>query len=181
MNADWSKMLAPSAGWRPSLLRELEVTTAAAAAPAERHEPAFLQELAVAPPLKKWPLLLAHVAEQAGKVLGLDPAGLDSRQGLRDLGLDSLMALELRNRLQRTAGASLRSTLAFDYPTIDAIARHLAADVLEIELESAAHPAAEPPVPAESADTSDLLMEIENLSDEEVEKLFALRTAGPGA
>ena len=35
------------------------------------------------------------------------------------------MALEIRNRLQRSFGQPLRSTLAFDYPTIDAVARHL--------------------------------------------------------
>jgi acyl carrier protein len=143
--------------------------------------PAFMQELADAPPLKKWPLLLTHVAEQAGRVLGLDPSVLDARQGLRDLGLDSLMALELRNRLQRSVGRSLRSTLAFDYPTIDAIARHISVDVLELETETAGAPGASPAgtEPA-GADVADLLLDIENLSDEQVEKLFASRVTGPG-
>jgi acyl carrier protein len=185
LNADWSKLLAPSAGWRPALLRDLEpaaVTAAAttSAAP-EAARPSFMEELAAAPGLKKWPVLLAHVADQAGRVLGLDPAGLDARQGLRDLGLDSLMALELRNRLQRSVGRSLRSTLAFDYPTIDAIAKHLAVDVLELELESPAGAAPAPAVEPNAAGVGDLLMDIENLSDEEVDKLFASRVTGPGA
>jgi myxalamid-type polyketide synthase MxaB len=183
INADWTKLLAPSAGWRPALLRNLEPSATAmttAAAPAEAERPSFMQELEAAPALKKWPLLIAHVAEQAGRVLGLDPSALDARQGLRDLGLDSLMALELRNRLQRSVGRSLRSTLAFDYPTIDAIARHVADDVLELEMESVA--AASTAAPAESAaGVGDLLLDIENLSDEEVDKLFASRVTGPGA
>ena len=181
VNADWSKLLAPSVGWRPALLRDLEPAQPATAAAAAAR-PAFLQELEDAPPLKKWPLLLTHVAEQAGRVLGLDPSVLDARQGLRDLGLDSLMALELRNRLQRSVGRSLRSTLAFDYPTIDAIARHIAVDVLALETESAAAPAPDAAGPdAAGAGVSDLLLDIENLSDEQVEKLFASRVAGPGA
>jgi SAM-dependent methyltransferase/short-subunit dehydrogenase/acyl carrier protein len=183
VNADWSKLLAPSAGWRPALLRDLQPAGApvSAATPAAPVRPSFTQELEDAPPLKKWPLLLAHVAEQAGRVLGLDPSALDARQGLRDLGLDSLMALELRNRLQRSVGRSLRSTLAFDYPTIDAIARHIAVDVLELQMESAA--TATPAAGAESnaAGVGDLLLDIENLSDEEVDKLFASRVTGPNA
>ena len=179
MNADWSRMLAPSVGSRPPLVRDLDVTREATPAPAHPAQRPLRQELAEAPALKKWPLLLAHVAEQAGRVLGLDAAELGPRQGLRDLGLDSLMALELRNRLQRSMDAPLRSTLAFDFPTIDAIARHLAADVLHIDMEGPAPP--EPPAAADSGNASDLLMEIENLSDDEVDKLFALRAAGPGA
>jgi myxalamid-type polyketide synthase MxaC len=138
-----------------------------AAAPEAAAGPTFVQQLEDAPPLKRWPLLVAHVAAVAGKVLGLDPSEIDARQGLRDIGLDSLMALELRNRLQRSIDRPLRSTLAFDFPTIDTIARHLADDILQLAENNVQTG------PPPSADAADLLMQIEQLSDDEVERLFA--------
>jgi acyl transferase domain-containing protein/acyl carrier protein len=52
--------------------------------------------------------------------------------GLFDLGMDSLMAVELQNRLQRAVGRTLPATLAMDYPTIDGIAGYLLVDVLSL-------------------------------------------------
>jgi polyketide synthase 12/myxalamid-type polyketide synthase MxaF len=137
--------------------------------------------LGAAPGMNLGRRLVQQVADSAGRVLGRAPGGLDGGLGVRYLGLDSLMALELRNRLQRSVGRGLRSTLAFDYPTIDAIAKHLAIDVLALELESAsAAPAAL--VESSGGGAGDLLLDdIENLSDEEVERLFASRATGSGA
>ena len=132
-------------------------------------------QLDAAPAHQRWPLLLEHVSEQASQVLGLDPSAiLDPQQGLRDLGLDSLMALEIRNRLQRSLGQSLRSTLAFDYPTIDAVARHLATDVLALDIGGrVAAKADNGAIHSLAIEADDLLMQIEQLSDEQAEQLLA--------
>ena len=42
-----------------------------------------------------------------------------------DLGMDSLMAVELQRRLEHSMGCSLRSTLMFDYPTVESLAAYL--------------------------------------------------------
>ena len=67
--------------------------------------------------------LKKFVAERALLVLGLDRSmRLDPRTPLRDLGLDSLMTLELRNRLEADYGLRLSATLVWNYPTIAALA-----------------------------------------------------------
>jgi acyl carrier protein len=79
-----------------------------------------------APAAQRRSLVLAHIAEQALNVLGLSPATeLDPRAPLKDAGLDSLMAVELRNALTRSIGQSLPATLLFDYPSLEALATHL--------------------------------------------------------
>jgi len=71
-------------------------------------------------------LVIAHLREQSLQVLGLDPAAaLDDSTPLKDAGLDSLMAVELRNALTRSVCRSLPATLLFDYPTLEKLAEYL--------------------------------------------------------
>lgn len=74
--------------------------------------------------------LESWLQQQVQEVVGLAvPPRPD--KSLFDLGIDSLKAVELTNRLQRhlRPGLSLPSTLAFDYPTISRLAQHLAEQV----------------------------------------------------
>ncbi|MDI5968593.1 SDR family NAD(P)-dependent oxidoreductase [Streptomyces sp. SL13] len=71
-------------------------------------------------------LVRARVAEVVGRT---DPAAIDPDRPLRELGFDSLMSVELRNKLSEAAGIRLASTMVFDYPTPLLLAGHL-----EVEL-----------------------------------------------
>ncbi|MEO1132297.1 MAG: type I polyketide synthase, partial [Cyanobacteria bacterium J06639_1] len=111
---------------------------AAEAAPEPAQKSALLEQLECAGEGDRLTMVVAHVREQLARVLGLaSPEGIGTRDRLFDLGLDSLMAVELKNRMESSFGCTLRPTLMFDYPTIEALAQYLATEVLPPPVNSA--------------------------------------------
>ena len=103
------------------------------------------QHIVAAPAARRADLLREHVRGEVVSVLGLPPGHLiEPQQGFFDLGMDSLMAVELRNRLQSGLGlTALPATLIFDYPTLDALVSFLSRELLD-ELPVVVAPPARP-------------------------------------
>ncbi len=133
----------------------------------------ILSRLEQTPPSNRRRVLVTLMGEQARKALGLDPSfELDIHQPLNELGLNSLMALELRNALNLSLGRPLPATVLFDHPTIEGLSNYLADEVLHLpvaENRPASHALAGPAV--EEQDEIDT--EIKELSSDELEALVA--------
>jgi NADP-dependent 3-hydroxy acid dehydrogenase YdfG len=160
-----------------ALLREASRGSAAPQAPAAVSIRASLEE---APPSRRRRgLLESYIQQQVAHVLKLAPSRVELNRAFRTLGLDSLMGLELRNRLEAGTGTSLPATLVWNHPTVALLTTELARR-MGIALDDSGEQAA----PERSADTLEmanadvreieaLLENIEDLSDEQARRLLA--------
>ncbi|MFD6556291.1 SDR family NAD(P)-dependent oxidoreductase, partial [Streptomyces sp. NPDC058398] len=100
--------------------------------------------------------VLALVREEASRALGLPSAeSVRPDQPLRELGMDSVTAVELRNRIGTRIGARLPATLLFDHPTAARLSAHLLTTALATAGRPARRGAPGPGSPAAPAVTSD--------------------------
>jgi acyl carrier protein len=129
---------------------------------------AIWQRLKAAPSSEQQHLLATHVQEQALKILGMKTP-IDPGQPLQELGLDSLMAVELRNALAISLEQPLPATILFSYPTIDKLAGYLAKEFLSVGTEDTPAPA----LPNRERELAQVSAELDELSEGEMAALLS--------
>jgi acyl carrier protein len=172
---DWSvlKPLHEARRARPFLSQLGGVARAVQEATRSEAGPGLKERLAVVPVAMRHDLLVEFVQHEVAAVLGLGSASaVPIATGLFDLGMDSLMAVELKRRLERGAGRPMPSTLTFNYPNVGALARFLETQLIVKAAEPARAASAAAP---EAVVVPDADADLDALSDDELEARLMAR------
>ncbi len=146
MNADWTLLL-KAMGGKPVPRFEALLTST------RGGDESGLQHLEQLDSLERRTALQPVVMAQVARVLGTQPQKIDSSQSLVDLGLDSLMSLQLRNWVKSTLNVTLPSSALLEQPSIEKLIA-LLSDSMQPQAEA-------------------LDQELEHLEDDEVEAMLA--------
>lgn len=173
---DWPRYLARLHGQQvprchERLLRHTPVA-ASVAAPAAQ---ALRDRLAEAPADTRAAVLARELETLLRRIVGM-PASqpVDPQRPLRELGMDSLMTVELRNAIAQALDLRLPATLVFDHPTLQALTAHLLT-----QLSGPGAPSGTQPAPPPAAAPSATATEVRSMSDAEAEAEL-LRELGQG-
>ncbi len=144
MSVDWTQLARTFNGEQPpALIRDLIREKSCPANPKTARESGprlSLQELLAAPLALRHKVLLAHVQKSLGAVMALDAPELDPEESMSNLGLDSLMALELQHSLEESFGTKLPIEVLMGMPSLNEFVTRL----LDILAKSAAPATHEP-------------------------------------
>jgi polyketide synthase 12/myxalamid-type polyketide synthase MxaB len=135
----WTRYLPTlGAGPAPSFFEQVDASAATAAstgapsataagmASAPAAASGWAAELQATPADQRATALMRRLETLVRRVVGIAAGrALDPRAPLRELGMDSLMTVELRNAIGSAAGMAFPATLVFDHPTLDALVQHL--------------------------------------------------------
>jgi myxalamid-type polyketide synthase MxaE and MxaD len=129
-DVDWKRLKAVYEARRHrSLLEDVgqpDVTQTPAKAPAAAGDGDVTERIRALPVVQRSDALVAQVSDAVITVLRLGSGKTpDRREGFFDMGMDSLMAVELKSRLEAMFGQPLPSTLTFNYPNIEAVSGYL--------------------------------------------------------
>jgi acyl transferase domain-containing protein len=133
------------------------------------EEEDLLRALERSAPRERKEILVDALRRQVCLVMGLRPEDApEPHQGLFELGMDSLLSLELKNHVQHLIKGDFPATAVFDHPTVDALADYLLSEVFAVGGLAADTAGALGSLGATEGDDGDVLAMIEGMSDDEV-------------
>ncbi len=137
---DWARFLPlyQQAGRRAFLAElEREVPDAAPVVmPSGKTQ--LVERLTNAPVQQRKKLLTDYLRDAVAEVTRVDASEIREGSGFFDLGMDSLMAVELRRRIEEGVGKEIPATLAMDYPRLSDVVDYLLGDVLGLSEQASA-------------------------------------------
>ncbi|NJO78239.1 MAG: aminotransferase class I/II-fold pyridoxal phosphate-dependent enzyme [Cyanobacteria bacterium RM1_2_2] len=105
--------------------------------------------------------LQQQIQRQLAQVLGFSSAeAINPQENFADLGMDSLMAVEFRNRLESSLGYTIPQTLTFDYPTVAALAHYLSQHSQESQHSQASADVLVTPIATPQLSSEELTLEV---------------------
>jgi acyl transferase domain-containing protein/NADPH:quinone reductase-like Zn-dependent oxidoreductase/acyl carrier protein len=143
---DWARFLPlyQQAGKR-AFLAELEREVPdAAPAPTPSGKTQLVERLTNAPVQQRRKLLTDYLRDAVAEVTRVDAAEFREDAGFFDLGMDSLMAVELRRRIEQGVGKEIPATLVMDYPRLSDVVDYLLGDVLGLSEQASAKSGSQP-------------------------------------
>jgi NADPH:quinone reductase-like Zn-dependent oxidoreductase/acyl carrier protein len=164
VDMNWSKLVGL---YSPPFLSHMAEEAAREIGPSKKKGDGLtLEKLIAVEPGKRKKVVEAFLKEQMAKVLRSSPDKIDMHQPLTSLGIDSLMAVELKNRVESDLELAVPVTALLQGPTLS----QLAAIVLDqLALKS---PVEAEPSPNGQEGEAELLAQLDDLSDEEVDTLL---------
>jgi acyl transferase domain-containing protein/acyl carrier protein len=149
--------------------------------PAQGRRGELTRRLAEIPLEHRRTELIAHVHRTVAHALGLPaPETIEPAERLFALGLDSLMAVDVSQRLKIDVDRDLPATLLFDYPTVETLAGYLATEVYNLPTPPERIGTHRSPASSAADDLARTAAAIEDLGDDEVEALLLARLERTG-
>jgi polyketide synthase 12/myxalamid-type polyketide synthase MxaB/epothilone polyketide synthase D len=149
------------------LLREQAAATSTGRGSPKEKGGAMREALLAAPPEERRQLLESHLRAQVARVVGMSASKLDVQQPLNRLGIDSLMAVELKNRIELDLGTTIPVAKLLQGPSVALLTDELLASL----------PAS--PSEDDAAKVAQLLDQLDQLSEDEVKAILEQKTAIP--
>lgn len=125
MNVDWAELVRAMGGKASPLLREVASGAEGAGEEASAEDRAYRQTLLELPVADRREKLIGFFAQQMAQIMGMEVADVDVISPLNSMGMDSLMAIELKNKIERRLQTSLPMSVLIHEPSVTSLADYL--------------------------------------------------------